>query len=229
MTRSRRPDPWRAAFFGVAAAAIVAGAAWALLGSSFLVVRSVTVTGTRMVPDSAVIDAAGIKLGTPLVRLNTAAVARRVERITLVRSARVSKDWPDRVVISVRERTPALAVRRGTGFALIDSSGVIVRTTTARPRGMPSLLSAPATVRGSPAVCAAVTVLGELPPRIRHKVLQVSAPSANAVTLHLRGRITIAWGGTARPAAKRAELAILMRTGASSYDVSDPATAMTGK
>ena len=35
-------------------------------------------------------------------------------------------------------------------------------------------------------------------------------------------------GGTDRPAQKAAELEILMRTKASSYDLSDPATAVTG-
>jgi hypothetical protein len=38
----------------------------------------------------------------------------------------------------------------------------------------------------------------------------------------------VLWGGTDRAAAKAAELEILMRTNASSYDLSDPYTAVTG-
>jgi len=48
------------------------------------------------------------------------------------------------------------------------------------------------------------------------------------VTLSLRGGITVVWGGTDRSAAKAAELEILMRTNASSYNLSDPNTAVTG-
>ena len=48
------------------------------------------------------------------------------------------------------------------------------------------------------------------------------------MTLDLRGGITVLWGGADRPAPKAAELAILMRTRASYYDLSDPGTAVTG-
>jgi len=230
-SRTRPPGgPWKAAFFALAALAIVAGAVWALLGSSLLVVRSVTVTGLRMVPRAEVLRAAAIKPGTPLVRLDTAAVTRRVERIIQVQSAQVSRDWPDSVVITVRERTPVLAVASPGGFALIDRFGVVVSHVARIPPGMTLLAPAPdpASLRGSAAVRAAVTVLRQLPPRIHSLVRAVAATSPGAVTLDLRNGITIVWGGTDRPAAKAAELALLMRTKASSYDLSDPHTAVAG-
>ena len=48
--------------------------------------------------------------GQPLARVNTGATARRVEQITAVLSASVGRSWPDTIVITVRERTPQLAV-----------------------------------------------------------------------------------------------------------------------
>ncbi len=54
-------------------------------------------------------------------------------------------------------------------------------------------------------------------------------PAADRVTMILRHRVTIVWGGPGRSAAKARELAALMRTNASYYDVSDPETAVTGK
>ncbi len=221
---------WRAAFFALAAVAILAGAVWALLGSSLLVVRSVTVTGIPAAGRAEVIKAAGIAPGTPLIRVNTAAVAQRVERITQVQSAQVSREWPDAVVIAVTERTPVLAVASDGGFALIDRFGVVVTHVARRPPGMTLLVSAPdlASLRGSPAIGAAVTVLRQLPPQLRALVRAVAAPSAHAVTLDLRNGTTVLWGGTDRPAAKAAELAILMRTKASFYDLSDPDSAVTG-
>ena len=226
-----RRAPWKAAFFALMATAIVAGAIWALLGSSLLVVRSVQVTGNHLVPRAEVLQAAAIKPGTPLARLNTAAIARRVERITQVQTARVSRHWPDAVVITVQERTPALAVASGGGYALIDKFGVVVLHAARRPDGMVLLASSPsalASLRGSPAVMAAVTVLQQLPEPVRELVRAVAARSAATVTLDLRGGITVLWGGTDRPAPKAAELAILMRTKAAYYDLSDPGTAVTG-
>ena len=220
----------KAVFFALAALAILAGTVWALLGSSLLVARSVTVTGNHSVPRAEVIQAAGIAPGTPLIRINTAAVARRVERIAQIQSAQVSRHWPDSVVIAVRERTPVLAAASGAGFALIDSFGVVVSHVAKRPPGMTLLVGSPnlAALRGSPAIQAVVTVLRQLPPQLRQLVRAVAAPSANAVTLDLRHKITVFWGGTDRPAAKAAELVILMRTKASFYNLSDPGTAVTG-
>lgn len=227
----RKGDPWRTAFFGVMAVAIVAGAAWALLGSGLLVVRSVHAVGTPLVSSAKILRAAGIRLGTPLIRINTADVARRVEQIAQVQSAQVSRHWPDKVTIFVLDRTPALAVPQDGRYALVDKFGVVVRWAARRPGRMP-LLAAPAgpatALRGSAGVRAAVTVLQDLPASLRRRILAVRAAAANAVILDLHGGIRILWGGTDRPAAKAAELAALMRTHASYYDVSDPRTAATG-
>ena len=221
---------WRAAFFALALAAIVAGAAWALLGSRLLAVRSVVVTGTRLVPQSEVLAVAGIKLGTPLIRVNTAQVADRVETIQQVQSAQVTRSWPDRVVIAVRERTPALAVPApGGGFDLVDPDGVIVRWAARRPPGLPLYLTAAAvsSLRGDPDVAAAAAVLGELPARLRASVISVTAPSPDQVTLQLDHGVTVLWGGTDRAREKAEELGLLMPTHASYYDVSAPGTAVT--
>ena len=221
------------AFFGLAIVAILAGTAWALLGSKFLVVRSVQVTGPAAVSRAEVIADAGIRLGTPLVRVNLATVARRVEQVTLVQSAQVRRAWPDTIVISVRERTAVLAVRHGGGYELIDKSGVILRQAARRPHGMPVLdppaAALPSSLRGSPAVLAAAAVLHELPVRLARSVRTIDAPDADTVTLRLRGGITIVWGGTGQRAAKASELAILMRGHARYYDVSDPQTPVTGR
>jgi len=243
----QRHTPWRAAFFALAITGIVAGVAWALVGSRFLVVRSIQVTGTHLVPRSEVLAAAGIPDGLPLIRVNTAAVAVRIERITQIESAQVSRAWPTGVTISVRERTPVLAVASGRGYQLIDKFGVAVEPASpplrlprfvfppgSQSAGSQSAGSQPAgpqvlaSLRGSPAVYAAAAVLRELPASLASKVTEVAASSPSDVTLTLSGGITIVWGGTDRPAAKAKELGVLMRIRARSYDVSAPGTAMTG-
>src|SRR5271169_6246477 len=91
----------RAASFGVLGLAIIGGAAWALLGSSLLVVRHVDVTGNRLVPTAQIRAAAQIRPGTPLATVNTGAAARRVEGLAPVLSAQVSRSWPSTIVITV--------------------------------------------------------------------------------------------------------------------------------
>ena len=224
----RHATGWRTAFFGALVLAVLAGVAWALLGSSLLVVRHVAVTGNRLVTAAQVLEAAKIKPGTPLATVNTAAVAAQVERLAPVLSAAVSRSWPDAIVITVRERTPVLAVAiTGGGYQLIDPYGVVVRAAVRRPAGMPLLSPAPAELRGSPAIRAAAMVLRQLPPRVRTRLRWVSAASASSVTLHLAGRVTVLWGGAGRAGQKSAELTLLLRTHARYYDISDPGTAVT--
>jgi cell division protein FtsQ len=223
----RHADPRRTAFFGVLVLAVLAGAAWALLGSSLLVVRHVEVIGNRLVTAAQVRQAAKIKPGTPLATLDTAAVARRVEQLAPVLSAAVSRSWLDTIVITVRERTPVLAVAVAGGYELVDPYGVVVRSAARKPAGMPLLSPVPAVLRGNAAIRAAAIVLRHLPAEVRTRLRWVSAASASAVTLHLAGRVTVLWGGTGQAAQKTAELGLLLRTHARYYDISDPTTAVT--
>jgi cell division protein FtsQ len=228
--RRGRRDPWKVAFFGAMAAALVAGVAWALLGSSFLVVRSVRTIGSAL-PRAQILQAAGIRLGTPLIRVNTAAIARRVEQLTQVQATRVTRSWPDTIVIWTKQRTAMFAVPEHPGYLLMDSYGVILGRATVAPARLVVLRSP--TVRagqGQPgaAVLAAGTVVRNLPPWLRSQVSAVRAAGKSDVILILRGGASVLWGAPRRTAAKAAEVAILLRTKARSYDVSDPRVAVTG-
>ena len=232
-TRTR----WRAGFFALAGLGLIAGVAWALFGSRLLVVRSVAVTGTHHVPAAEVLAAADVPAGIPLIRVNTAQIAQRVEAIRQVASATVARDWPDHLVITVRERVPAVAVRMaGGGYDLVDPDGVIVRWSQARPAGLPLYLtSLPGrALRGDAGLAATAAVLAELPSWLSRQVTTVSAAAADGnpgspdqVMLYLGGDRTVRWGGPDRAAQKGRELAILMREAARYLDVSAPGTVVT--
>ena len=226
----RRRARWIVILLLLAAMGVAGGGTWALFNLSLFAVRSVVVTGTRLVPESQVLAVAGVRPGTPLIRVSTARVAGRVLTITQVQGVQVTKVWPDRVVIAVRERTSALAVALpGGGFDLIDANGVIVQSAATRPAGLPiyTTTAAASSLRGDPDVAAAAAVLSGLPASLRSSVTSVIVPSPDQVTLSLDSGVTIVWGGADDAAAKAKELAILMQTHARSYDVSSPATAVT--
>ena len=227
--RSRRRPPGKALLFAVVGGAIVAAMAWALLGSQLLVVRSVQVAGGgRAVPAAQVLAAAHVAHGTPLIRVNTGAIARQVERLRQVQSVQVSKDWPSTVVITVTPRTPVFAVRVAGGYALVDRFGVSIRDVASQPAGLPLLNVSPAAaLGGNPAVRAAAVVLTELPPQIARKVRDVSATSSSDVSLTLANGSVVVWGSTAQAKQKAKELTVLMHRHARSYDVSGSGTAVT--
>lgn len=225
-----RPGRWRALFFAIAGVSILAGVAWALLGSRFLVVRSIQVAGDHLVTRAQVVAVAQVPLGTPLIRVDTAAVARRIEGLRQVASATVSKDWPDHLQITVRERVPVVAVRMiDGGYDLLDPSGVIVRWSATRPAGLPlySAAMSGGRLRGDPSLASASVVLAQLPRWLSKTVAWVTAPAPDQVTLRLRDGVRVVWGSPGFASQKSEEVSIMQHRGWRYVDVSAPGTVVT--
>jgi cell division protein FtsQ len=241
LRRPRRSTRWRMGFFALAATGILAAVAWALLGGRLFVVRSISVTGTHLVTQSQVIGAADVPLGTPLMNVDAGAVAKRVEAIRQVASATVTKDWPDHLAITVTERVPAISIKMADGgYDQVDSTGVIVRWTRAKPVGLPVFQTslAGSALRGDPGVAAVASVMGELQQWLAAQVVTVSAKpvltgdggtvvQAQQVTLVLRNGTTVAWGQPGDATQKNRELQIVLKNKVRDVDVSEPGTVVT--
>jgi cell division protein FtsQ len=193
---------------------------WLLLGTSALGVHAVDVTGTDRLDPATVRQVADVPAGAPLATLDTGAVAARLEKLPVVRSVEVQRQWPRTVSIVVHERVPAAVQQRGASYALVDRTGVEFDQVDRRPRGLP-LVSAPVD-EGAPALRAALDVLDVLPPAVAADVKQVRAASPDDVRLQLSKGRTVVWGSAERSARKAAVLAVLLTRKASVYDVSAP-------
>jgi len=223
----RRLSRATVALIAVGVALVLAAAAWVLLVSSVFGVSHVQVQGNVRVEQADVVAAAKIPGGTPLARLDTAAVAARVASIPAVAGVDVRRDWPRGVTIVVRERVAAAVRERGTGFVLVDRTGVVFDQVDKRPRELP-LVSAPVSA-GPPALRSALDALDAVPASVRGEVRSVRAASADEVTLQLtRGR-TVIWGDTSQGPRKGAVLAVLLTRKADVYDVSVPDAPTTRK
>ena len=93
---------------------------WFLANSSLFALRYVTVEGTSRLTVAQVLDAAHVQQGSSLVRLDTGAIARRVDALAPVRRALVTRNWPHGLVIRVTERTPAAVAIGPGGDVLLD-------------------------------------------------------------------------------------------------------------
>jgi cell division protein FtsQ len=209
-----------------AAVLVLTGCAgWVAGFTGILGVRSVVVHGTGAVPAGTVLAAAAVPAGTPLIRLDTAGISRRVGAIGGIRQARVSRSWPHTVRIDVVERTPLAVVPRGSALFLVDSDGVLFQQVSAVPPGLPRLVVArPGST--DQAMRAALVVIGSLAAPLRRAVQVVEAPTPDSVTLGLRDGRTVIWGGPQESAAKARVLGALLTRRGSSYDVSTPTVAV---
>lgn len=182
--------------------------------------RSLVITGIGAVTREEVVDAAKVRLGTPLLQINTDVVADRVAGIRRVASARVQREYPSTLRITIVERIPIVVKDYPDGPHLFDRDGVDFATAPPPP-GLPYIdVDHPGP--SDPPTRAALEVMTALRPEVAAQVSRVAAPSVASVTLTLTDGRTVVWGTTDRTEEKAEKLAALLTQPGKVYDVSSP-------
>jgi cell division protein FtsQ len=201
---------------------LVAAGGYLVWMSPVLALRTVLVDGSGAPAlTGQVREAVAVPVGTPLVRIDLAAVRDRVAAVGPVATAQVRREWPHTLVVTVTQRVPLAATQANGRWWLLDATGKPYRRVPSRPADlMPIQLATPG--EGDRATLAALGVLGTLPEAIRTQVTGIVAPSAYDISLTLTGGRTVLWGANTDGARKIAALpAVLARPG-HTYDITDP-------
>jgi hypothetical protein len=111
----------------------VATAVYVLATGSEFHVRAVSVSGTALSAEADVLAAAGIAPDANPFTIESGDVARRVEALPTVASARVDIDLVAGASIRVTERTPILAWAIGDRRLFVDESGTVFAVVPAEP------------------------------------------------------------------------------------------------
>lgn len=201
-------------------AVIVVGLGLLLYFTPIMSARSIVVTGVGAVTQEEVVAAAAVAPGTPLLQVNTDAVAERVAGIRRVASARVQRQYPSTLRITIVERVPVVVRDYPDGVHLFDKDGVDFATGPPPP-GIP-YLETDNPGPSDPATEAALQVMTSLRPDVASQVGRVSAPSMASITLTLIDGRTVVWGTTDRTEEKALKLAALLTQPGQVYDVSSP-------
>ena len=201
------------------AVGVIAVLVWVALFSSVLGAKRVVVHGVPAASASRVQSVADVPHGRPLLRLNTGAIARRVETLPEVARASVHVSYPSTVVITVTERVAVGYVVTGATVHLVDRDGRQFRAVAAAPAGLPRFdIPTGATATGH----AVATVAAALTPPVLRKLSSITANSPSAITLQLRDGRTVDWGGAERSADKAQVLPALLARSGTEFDVSNP-------
>lgn len=202
--------------------------AFALIGyfvlwhTPLIAVRGLRVRGAKSVSAASVLTAAQISTGSPMAALDTAAAAVRIERIPQIAAATVSRDWPGTVLISVVERVPAALVPAGSGYAVVDSGGVVFGHSADLRAGLP-VIDVSGAAKDAQVVPGALAALRALPADLDRRISSITATDPYAITLTLTDGGTVNWGGGDGAVDKARALVALLRIGhAHHYDVSAP-------
>lgn len=124
----------------VVALLVLVAAAGAVSVSPLLDVDHLRVRGVHRLRAAEVEAVGGIHRGDAMVWMDPGRVAGRIEALPYVRDARVSREWPDTVEVTVHERTPVAWIDSPGAKALVDGSGRVLEMVTIAPVGMPQLL-----------------------------------------------------------------------------------------
>jgi cell division protein FtsQ len=182
--------------------------------------RSIIVTGIGAVTRDEVLGAAQVRLDTPLLQIDTDGVADRVAAIRRVASARVQRQYPSALRITIVERVPVVVKDFPDGPHLYDRDGVDFATAPPQP-ALPYLdVDNPGP--SDPATKAALAVLLALRPEIVAQVGRIAAPSVASITLTLTDGRTVIWGTNERTDEKAQKLGALLTQPGRIYDVSSP-------
>lgn len=193
--------------------------------SSVFDVRSVRVFGTHFTTKSQVLQAAGIRVGQPIARVDVRGATERVGALPQVVSVDVRRGFPHSIVIEVHERIPiAAAANADGGWSLVDRTGALFQVVSSRPERLTAVEGYTERFRGIGARTAAA-----FPDwlRARVKVVRVLAPAD--IRLELRNGHQVVWGGEERAARKAQVLQSLLKVKARYFDVSAPDTPATRK
>ncbi|WP_061556034.1 cell division protein FtsQ [Mycobacterium simiae] len=196
------------------------GLALVLYFTPVMSARDIVVVGTGAVSREEVLDAAQVRIGTPLLQINTNQVADRIAAIRRVASARVQRQYPSALRITIVERVPVVVKDFADGPHLFDRDGVDFATGPPPP-ALPYIdVASPGPT--DPTTKAALQVLLALRPEVAGQVSRIAAPSLASITLTLGDGRVVIWGTTDRTDEKAEKLAALLTQPGKTYDVSSP-------
>jgi cell division protein FtsQ len=199
---------------------IAVGLGLLLYFTPIMAARSTVIIGLNTIPQEEILQAAAVVPDTPLLQIDTDAVAERVATIRRVASARVQREYPSTLRITIVERVPVVVKDYPDGPHLFDRDGVDFATDTP-PLGLPYLDADNPGPTDAPTK-AALQVLLALRPEVAGQVGRIAAPSVASITLTLIDGREVIWGTTDRTEEKALKLGALLTQPGRTYDVSSP-------
>lgn len=228
--RRHRRRWWVRIVVGLVVVAVTGGLVWVVGYSTLLSVRQVEVTGLERAEESDVLQAAGVPLGRPLVRVDTDAVADRVGDLPRVESVEVSRSWPRTVSVDVTERAAVGYVATGSDFVVFDRHGVEFLERSERPRGLVEIgYAGPPEERSDvlPEVAEVMTAIREADGELWDDVERMEVAGRDAIEFVLGDDTRIRWGSADRTEEKLEVLSALREQPARVYDVTAPSQPTT--
>jgi cell division protein FtsQ len=216
----RRWLAWRALLALVVVLALAGTGVYAVWFSTWLDVETVDVSGAQTVDPDDIRARADIEDGTPLARVDLARAEFRVRSLDIVKDVDVSRQWPDTVLIEIRERVAIAVVEISGRLRGLDAEGKVFRDYQRPPPGLPRVVTEIGTT--PEALREAALVISALPESLTLIVDHLLVETVDEISLFLKDGRQVVWGSADDSATKAEVLEGLLQTDADVYDVSVP-------
>lgn len=97
------------------------------ISSPYFEIKEIIVQGCKELTEKEILSSAAIKPSQNLLAINLGAIARRIESNPWIKEASVGREFPNRLIIDIQERTAIALVKRDKGFDLLDNDGVVFK------------------------------------------------------------------------------------------------------
>ncbi|MGQ4561083.1 FtsQ-type POTRA domain-containing protein [Dermabacteraceae bacterium P7054] len=221
---------WWLALAGVLLLLLLSGLA--LEKAPFLRAQKAAVSGISYVDAGAVDNAARRVFGTPLYRVPTATVEEEIAKLPGVKSALVTRAWPDGLRVEISERKPvAIVAHPGAGATVVDETGARLPLSPEKAGQLPTLTVGEKSQDPAAATETMLGTLAALPAPLRERAREMSASSRDDVSFIVEseshGRKRVVWGNAKDGELKARVLAALLEVDAPIIDVSSPTAPVT--
>lgn len=191
---------------------------WVVQTSSDAQVSDISVQVANPALIKPIQNVAAIEIGERITELNLTAAAARIMQLPQVRSAKVDRRWPDRIVISVDLREPIGWLRQADEIWYLDVTGekYLPKVTIAKP-GLPEFVTA-----SERSLLASASAYQFLPKQLKRNLALVTAATSSNIRFILTSGVTVIWGSAERNERKAEVLTVLLQRKARIYDVSAP-------
>jgi cell division protein FtsQ len=193
----------------------------ALLGVGYGVTRSplldldrVAVTGAVQTDEQTLLEAGGLRLGTPMTDLDIDRARSAIARLAWVDTVQIRRSWPSAVEVTVTERRAVVALHVDAAtWLVLDATGRVLETRTQRPVDLVVIGDLGVQAQPGetvPAALGGVTLAGYVTTDLRSWFVEILIQPDATIEATLHQGIRVSFGTQARLSEKVISLATVL-------------------
>lgn len=98
-----------------------------ILSCSYFEIKETSVRGLKELTEKEILSLAAIRPKQNLLAVNTDLVTRRISASPWVKRAYVGREFPNRLVLEIRERTPLALIKQTNDLYMVDTDGHVFK------------------------------------------------------------------------------------------------------